>query len=61
MMDDIRAEDRSWHKASFSTANDACVEVSEGPTTLVRDTQNREHGFIGAPAGEWVSLLRALR
>lgn len=61
MMKDIRAEERAWHKATYSSTANECVEVSEGPTTLVRDTQNREKGFLGAPAGEWVALLKTLK
>ncbi|MFE6304098.1 DUF397 domain-containing protein [Nocardiopsis sp. NPDC057823] len=48
----------SWHKSSYSTSGANCVEVSEGPATLVRDTQHREHATLTFPAVEWVSLLR---
>ena len=53
---------RHWHKSSFSGPNDPnCVEVAEGATTAVRDTQNRELGHLAFPAGEWASLVDSLR
>ncbi|MFF8767796.1 DUF397 domain-containing protein [Nocardiopsis dassonvillei] len=51
-----------WHKSSFSDGGGGhCVEVAEGPTTYVRDTQNRELGYLSAQASEWTALLAALR
>uniref|UniRef100_UPI003EB971B4 DUF397 domain-containing protein n=1 Tax=Nocardiopsis synnemataformans TaxID=61305 RepID=UPI003EB971B4 len=50
---EIDPNSRAWHKASYSSTARECVEVSEGETTLVRDTKNREAGFLGVPAGEW--------
>lgn len=50
-----------WHKSSYSTAAENCVEVAEGAQTLVRDTQNRDLGHLSAPAPEWTALLAAVR
>jgi hypothetical protein len=51
-----------WHKSSFSDGGGGhCVEVAEGPTTHVRDTQNRELGYLSAEASEWTALLAAVR
>ncbi len=47
-----------WHKSSYSNDAAHCVEVSEGPTTLVRDTQNQEAATLAFPAAEWAALLR---
>jgi hypothetical protein len=35
-----------WHKSTYSGASGSCVEVAEGQTALVRDTQNRELGHL---------------
>jgi len=53
--------DGVWHKSRYSSGSGNCVEVSEGPETLVRDTQNRELGHLAAPAPEWTALLAAVR
>lgn len=49
-----------WHKSSYSANGGECVEVSEGETTLVRDTQNRERGHLSVPSKEWSALLASL-
>lgn len=54
-------EERAWHTASYSSGSGNCVEVSEGSETLVRDTQNRELGYLSAEASEWTALLAAVR
>ncbi|MFD3688807.1 DUF397 domain-containing protein [Nocardiopsis sp. NPDC058631] len=52
----------TWHKSSYSGGNGGdCVEVSEGPTTRVRDTQNRDLGHLSTEASEWTALLAAVR
>ncbi|WP_435108714.1 DUF397 domain-containing protein [Nocardiopsis synnemataformans] len=53
--------ERVWHKASYSSGSGSCVEVSEGSETLVRDTQNRELGYLTVPASEWNALMNAVR
>ncbi|WP_306367727.1 DUF397 domain-containing protein [Nocardiopsis sp. CC223A] len=45
-----------WHKSTYSSGAQNCVEVAEGTVTAVRDTRNRELGHIEFPGGEWVAL-----
>ncbi|GAA1439062.1 DUF397 domain-containing protein [Nocardiopsis tropica] len=54
-------DDYSWHKSSYSGARGDCVEVAEGVTVRVRDTQNRPLGYLAIPANEWNSLVSTLR
>ncbi|GAB2520792.1 DUF397 domain-containing protein [Nocardiopsis aegyptia] len=52
----------SWHKSSYSGGNGGdCVEVAEGATTAVRDTQNRDLGHLMFPGSEWTALLGTVR
>ena len=52
----------TWHTSSYSGATTQnCVEVAEGATTLVRDTQHREAGHLEFPGAEWSALLETLR
>ncbi|MFB8765328.1 DUF397 domain-containing protein [Nocardiopsis alba] len=51
--------EQTWHKSSYSTGAHNCVEVSEGVTTQVRDTQHRELGHLSFSANEWTALLSA--
>jgi hypothetical protein len=51
---------RAWHTSSYSSAEGRCVEVSEGSSVLVRDTQNRALGSIEYPAAAWTTFLRGL-
>ena len=50
-----------WHTASYSVERGECVEVSEGPITGVRDTQNRELGALFFAADEWRTFLGTAR
>ena len=50
-----------YHKSSYSGHSGDCVEVREGVTTSVRDTQNREAGRLVFKVQEWAALLRSLR
>ncbi|MDA0567498.1 DUF397 domain-containing protein [Streptomonospora sp. S1-112] len=53
---------REWHKSSYSSNHGGnCVEVSEGPRTFVRDSQQRHLGFLSFPAREWASFLRDVK
>lgn len=53
---------REWHKSSYSSGvNNNCVEVSEGRTVLVRDTQNRELGRLAYASTEWIGLMAPLK
>ncbi|MEV2276777.1 DUF397 domain-containing protein [Nocardiopsis sp. NPDC049922] len=49
--------DREFHKSSYSSSGGNCVEVSEGRDTLVRDTVNREAGYLTFPTSEWRAFL----
>lgn len=51
----------SWHTASYSAERGECVEVAEGPTTGIRDTQNRELGALFFSADEWQAFLTPAR
>lgn len=50
-----------WHTASYSAEQGECVEVTEGSTTGVRDTQNRDHGALFFSANEWQVFLDSTR
>lgn len=52
-------EPAGWHKSSYSANGANCVEVSEGPVTGIRDTQNRELGYLEANASEWTAFLKS--
>lgn len=40
-------QNRDWHKSSYSGNNGGnCVEVAEGETNLIRDTQSRDRGYL---------------
>lgn len=49
--------EQNWHTSSYSAGSGNCVEVAEGATTMVRDTQNREAGHLGFDPQEWTALL----
>jgi hypothetical protein len=49
-----------WRKSTYSYDVGACVEVSTGPETRIRDTRHRDHGHLGFAAGEWAAALRAI-
>jgi hypothetical protein len=48
---------RDFHKSSYSHVKGDCVEVSEGSTTLIRDTKHRDGVTLAVPASEWRALL----
>ncbi|MFJ6020750.1 DUF397 domain-containing protein [Nocardiopsis alba] len=51
----------TWHKSTYSNGTGGnCVEVSEGPTTHIRDTQHRAHAQLSVSGSEWTALLHAL-
>jgi hypothetical protein len=51
-----------WHKSSYSSTGGNCVEARESAIGAeVRDTQNRELGYLSAPAPGWTALLAAVR
>ncbi|MFB8765332.1 DUF397 domain-containing protein [Nocardiopsis alba] len=53
-------EQPTWHKSSYSANGGNCVEVSEGATTHIRDTQNRALAELNLPAHEWSAFLTTL-
>nr|WP_236572054.1 DUF397 domain-containing protein [Nocardiopsis sp. FR4] len=51
-----------WHKSSYSQGETSCVEVKEGPhSVLIRDTENRELGHLSFKKSEWSSFVRDLK
>lgn len=50
-----------WHKSSYSPNGSNCVEVAEGATTAMRDTQHRELGQLEFACGEWAALMDTLK
>ena len=57
----IEKHERTWHKASYSGGSGSCVEVAEGQSTGIRDTQNRDLGHLDVPASEWTAVLSVFR
>ncbi|WP_344969072.1 DUF397 domain-containing protein [Salinactinospora qingdaonensis] len=53
--------DPQWHKSTYSASQGSCVEVAEGETILVRDTQNRQQGHIEYSSDAWTSFLRDVK
>ncbi|NYH52214.1 hypothetical protein HNR06_001803 [Nocardiopsis arvandica] len=53
--------DPTWHKSSYSTNSGDCLEVAEGQSVLVRDTQHRELGALAFTGPEWNGLLATLK
>ncbi|WP_444963117.1 DUF397 domain-containing protein [Nocardiopsis sp. M1B1] len=54
---------KDWRKSSYSGGNGGhCVEVSGTATgAAVRDTQNRDLGYLEADCREWAALLSSVR
>lgn len=51
-----------WHKSSYSTAANECVEVREHVSGAdVRDTVNRDLGHLTVPRAEWAALIAQVR
>ena len=52
-----------WKKSSYSNGEGGnCVEARGcGRDTDVRDTQNREAGYLSFKAQEWAALVSSLR
>ena len=51
----------AWRKSSYSTNDSNCVEVttstSSTTTVGVRDTKDREGGYLTVPAAAWTAFL----
>ncbi|MEV6817808.1 DUF397 domain-containing protein [Nocardiopsis dassonvillei] len=50
-----------WHKSSYSGSAGSCVEVAEGKTVLVRDTENRGLGHVEYSSTEWAAFLSDIK
>jgi hypothetical protein len=51
-----------WHKSSYSDGEGGnCVEVAEGATARVRDSQHRESGFLEFGAAEWRGFIEGVK
>ena len=47
-----------WRTSSYSGTNGACVEVADsGAQVLLRDTKDREGGYLTVPAAAWTAFL----
>ncbi|WP_046468721.1 DUF397 domain-containing protein [Allosalinactinospora lopnorensis] len=48
-----------WTKSSYSGGNGGdCVEVANSPELVkIRDTRNREAGYLAVPVAEWSAFL----
>lgn len=52
----------TWHKSSYSGANNDCVEVREHVTSAdVRDSKHRRDGQLTFPTHEWTAFLRSVK
>lgn len=50
-----------WHKSTYSNCEGNCVEVRDGHRGAdVRDTRNREAGYLSFDRAEWAALVRSL-
>lgn len=47
----------AWHKSSYSSGANNCVEAAEGLITRVRDTQHRELSMLSFSSAEWRAFL----
>ncbi|WP_349261487.1 DUF397 domain-containing protein [Actinocrinis sp.] len=51
-----------WRKSSFSTGQNDCVEVAATQAgVLVRDSKNREAGFLTVSRNAWAKLLYEIK
>lgn len=47
-----------WHKSSYSGGNNECIETREHQDGAdVRDTQNRELGYLSFTLAEWNAFV----
>ncbi|MGW9633346.1 DUF397 domain-containing protein [Nocardiopsis alba] len=54
---------QAWRKSSYSSSHGQnCVEVADLPSAAaVRDTQNRDAGYLTFAVSEWTALLGTIR
>lgn len=49
-----------WFKSSYSQDKTECIEIAHVQPeigTLVRDTKDRQGGFLSVPGGAWSAFL----
>jgi hypothetical protein len=51
-----------WRKSKFSGGQTNCVEVGRiGDGAAVRDTKNRDAGYLAATASQWQAFMNAIK
>lgn len=61
-MIDKRLADASWHKSTYSTGGNNCVEVaSTAHATGVRDTKDRTRGSITVSPDAWSAFVSTVK
>ena len=61
-MRSIRASGSGVGRGALSGPNDNCVEVGRlGACAAVRDTKDREGGYVTANATQWTTFLDAVK
>jgi hypothetical protein len=50
-----------WRKSSKSGDASNCVEVGSGALIGVRDTKDRDGGFLAVPPDAWTAFVAAVR
>jgi Domain of unknown function (DUF397) len=51
----------TWHKSSYSSQTDSCVEVRNTPDGAdMRDTKNREGGRLSVQPHAWRAFLASV-
>ncbi|GAA1967910.1 DUF397 domain-containing protein [Amycolatopsis minnesotensis] len=48
----------TWRKSSHSGQESDCVEVRLAPTVGVRDTKDRDSGYLDVAPAAWVAFTR---
>ena len=52
----------TWRKSSFSTGQNDCVEVAATQAgVLVRDSKNRDAGFLAVSRSAWAELVAEIK
>ncbi|RCV50524.1 DUF397 domain-containing protein [Marinitenerispora sediminis] len=51
----------AWRKSSYSGGGGNCVEVSDGLTIAVRDSQQPDLGHLEFPVKEWTAFLTQVK
>ncbi|WP_190817816.1 DUF397 domain-containing protein [Saccharopolyspora pogona] len=53
---------RNWRKSSYSNPNGNCAEVGRlAGGAAIRDTKDRDAGYITADRAQWRSFLTAVK